>query len=92
MSASESVPWPRLRDYLLHVSTCRTLDECMRTACIEMQTVIPFDATAGIFRMADGVNVAGVGKPGCTEAYNSYYRKCRPHVEVPLDRLAKARS
>jgi DNA-binding CsgD family transcriptional regulator len=81
---SERTSWPRLRDYLLHVSTCRTLDDCMLTACAEMQKVIPFDATAGIFRAHDNFNIAGVGRESCQEEYNSYYRKCRPRTPESL--------
>jgi DNA-binding CsgD family transcriptional regulator len=84
MGGSERTPWPRLRDYLLHVSTCRTLDECMQTACVEMQRVIPFDATTGIFRMHDDFNIAGIGKEACTELYNGYYRKRRPRISESI--------
>ena len=84
MGGSERTPWPRLRDYLLHVSTCHTLDECMLTACVEMQKVIPFDATAGIFRTHDNLNIAGIGREVCQEAYNRYYRKCRPRTPESL--------
>jgi DNA-binding CsgD family transcriptional regulator len=84
MGRSENIPWPRLRDYLLQVSTCRTLDDCMRAACVEMQKVIPFDATAGIFRMHDNFNIAGVGREACQEVYNGYYRKRAPRIRESI--------
>ncbi len=75
----ERIPWPKLRDYLLRVSTCRSLKECMRAAVVEMQAIIPFDETTGIFNMSDNFNLAGIGKDeACTAAYNNYYRKIRP--------------
>ncbi len=81
MRGSPGVPWPRLRDYLLRVSTCRTREECMRAAVVEMQAVIPFDETTGIFRMSDNFNVCGIGHDeSCTGAYNDYYRKVRPRT------------
>jgi DNA-binding CsgD family transcriptional regulator len=84
VSGIERIPWPRLRDYLVHVSACQTLDECMRTACVEMQMVIPFDATTGIFRADDDFNIAGVGREACQEAYNGYYRKRRPSTQESI--------
>ena len=84
MGRIDRVPWPKLRDYLLRVSTCRSLDECMLAACVEMQAVIPFDATTGIFRASDNFNLAGIGKPSCTEAFNRYYRKIRPLTRASL--------
>ncbi len=56
----------------------------MRTACVGMQAVIPFDATAGIFRTSDNYNLAGIGKPSCTEPFNRYYRKIRPITREPI--------
>jgi DNA-binding CsgD family transcriptional regulator len=56
----------------------------MRIACIEMQKVVPFDATTGIFRTHDSWNIAGVGKEACQEVYNAYYRKRRPHIEESI--------
>jgi len=51
----------------------------MRAACIEMQAVIPFDETTGIFRMSDNLNLCGIGHDEvCTAEYNNYYRKIRP--------------
>ncbi len=84
MIGSEKIPWPWLRDYLLRVSTCRTLDECMRAACVEMQKVIPFDATTGIFRTHDRFNIAGIGREICQEVYNTYYRKRRPRIHESI--------
>ncbi len=85
MSGDERTPWPKLRDYLLQVSTCRSLEECMRTAVIGMQAIIPFDETTGIFNISDNFNLAGIGKDeACTKAYNSYYRKIRPVTLQPI--------
>ena len=85
MGGSARVPWPRLRDYLLQVSTCRSLDECMRTACVEMQKVIPFDATTGIFDASDNRSFAGFGRSdACMAEYNSHYHKLRPRTQGPI--------
>ncbi|HET6450279.1 MAG TPA: helix-turn-helix transcriptional regulator [Spirochaetia bacterium] len=85
MSGTERIPWPKLRDYLLCVSTCRTLEECMRAAVVGMHAVIPFDETTGIFRTSDNFNLAGIGHDdACTSAYNAYYRKVRPRTPQRL--------
>jgi len=57
----------------------------MRAAVVEMQAIIPFDGTTGIFRMSDNFNLAGIGKDeACTAAFNGYYRKIRPPTPQPL--------
>jgi len=85
MGGIERVPWPKLRDYLLRVSTCRSVEECMRAAVVEMQAVIPFDETTGIFRTSDNYNLYGIGHSDtCTSAYNAYYRKVRPRTPQRL--------
>jgi DNA-binding CsgD family transcriptional regulator len=85
VSGIERIPWSKLRDYLLRVSTCRSLEECMRAAVIEMQAVIPFDETTGIFRMSDNLNLCGIGHDqACTAAFNNYYRKIRPDTPQPI--------
>lgn len=84
MGNIERIPWPRLRDYLLQVGICPTLDECMRTACVEMQKVIPFDATTGLFRTHDNFNIAGVGREACQKVYNGYYRKRVPRIRESI--------
>jgi DNA-binding CsgD family transcriptional regulator len=80
MGDDEIAPWPRLREYLLRVSSCRTRTEFMHTASVEIQKLIPFDETAGIFDATDGRNLEGIGKRAeVTSAYNDYYRTIRPH-------------
>jgi hypothetical protein len=51
-----------LRDYLLQVGSCQTRQELMHTACVEMQSIIPHDQTAGIFDSSDQRNIEGFGK------------------------------
>ncbi|MGA2766472.1 MAG: helix-turn-helix transcriptional regulator [Spirochaetia bacterium] len=73
------VQWPRLREYLLELSSCQTRSELMRTACLQVQTLIPFDAAAGIFDSADARYLEGVGQSDAVNAsYNAYYRKRQP--------------
>lgn len=73
------VQWPRLREYLLGLSSCQTRGELMRTACLQVQTLIPFDAAAGIFDNSDARYLEGVGQSDAVNAsYNAYYRKRQP--------------
>ena len=76
---SGKVPWPKLREYLLRVSSCSTPKEFMRTACLEVQTLVPFDVTAGIFNASDARYLEGVGQSDAVnESYNTYYRTRQP--------------
>ena len=51
----------------------------MHAACVEIQRIIPFDETAGIFDNSTSMNLEGTGKGvNCTLAYNNYYRKIVP--------------
>jgi DNA-binding CsgD family transcriptional regulator len=85
VGGSEKRPWRKLRDYFLQVSSCRSVEECMRAAVVEMQTIIPFDETAGIFDASNNFNYAGIGKSeACAAAYNSYYRTRRPPTHEPI--------
>ena len=72
---TRKVPWPKLREYLLRVSSCPTRGEFMRTACVEAQALIPFDAGAGVFAATDARHLIGIGQgDSVNTAYNDYYR------------------
>jgi DNA-binding CsgD family transcriptional regulator len=72
-------PWAKVHDYLLQVESCATLREFMRTASVEVETLIPFDAAAGIFSTIDGRFLGGVGQPESVGlAYNRFYRTRMP--------------
>ena len=74
------VPWPKLREYLLRVSSCQTPQEFLHTACLEVQTLIPFDVTAGIFDTSDARYLEGVGQSDAVNAsYDNYYRTRQPY-------------
>jgi DNA-binding CsgD family transcriptional regulator len=68
------VSWPTFHEYLMRVSSCQTLQEFMRTACLEVQTLIPFDATANIFSVRDSADLGGIGPSEAAASFNSYYR------------------
>jgi DNA-binding CsgD family transcriptional regulator len=79
MKSHGKVPWPKVHDYLLRVESCQTVHEFMFTACAEVQKLIPFDATAGIFSLYDGRYLDGIGAPESVNAsYNNYYRTRQP--------------
>ena len=64
------VLWPKLREYFIRVSSCRSKNEFMHAACVEIQRIIPFDETAGIFDNSTSMNLEGTGKSvDCTLAY-----------------------
>ena len=67
-------PWHRLREYLLRVSSCQSKEEFMRTACLEVQGLIPFDATANIFSVFDSQLLGGIAPSDAATLFNSYYR------------------
>jgi hypothetical protein len=74
-----TVPLPLLRDYFSRLGACRTRQELLHTACVEIQRVIPYDQTAGIFDASDQSSIDGFGKSDIvTTAYNSYYRTRKP--------------
>lgn len=85
--AYERVAWPKLRDYFFRLSNCTTRQELYHTSCVEIQQLIPYDETAGIFNSVDSVNIEGFGKSdACTAAYNSYYRAITPeHPSIITD-------
>ena len=79
MKSQGKVPWQKVHDYLLRVESCQTIHEFMFTACAEVQKLIPFDATAGIFSIYDGRYLDGIGAPESVNAlYNNYYRTRQP--------------
>jgi len=79
----EPAPWPKVREYLLHASSYPTRREFMHTASVELQRLIPYDETAGVFDSSDGRNLEGIGKSDAvTAAYNDYYRTIRPPVST----------
>jgi DNA-binding CsgD family transcriptional regulator len=81
MRNSGKVPWPKLREYLFQVSSYETRQQFLHAACVEINRLIPFDETAGVFDTSDGRNLDGIGKSDtCTNAYNNYYRRRRPPV------------
>ena len=71
---SGKVSWPKLREYLLRVSSCQTRKEFMRTACLEVQTLIPFDNYANIFSVLDSRFLGGMGPGDAAKSFNGYYR------------------
>jgi DNA-binding CsgD family transcriptional regulator len=76
-------PWPKLREYLLRVGSYPTRREFMHAASVELQRLIPYDVTAGVFDGSDGRNLEGIGKSeAVTAAYNDYYRTIRPPVST----------
>jgi hypothetical protein len=72
------LPWPKLREYLLRVSSCQSNQEFMRTACLEVQALIPFDITANIFSVLDSGFLGGTGASDAATSFNSYYRDRLP--------------
>jgi Bacterial regulatory proteins, luxR family len=76
---SRSVLWGKLREFLLRLSYCQTKSEFLRTACIEIQTIIPFDTGSGVFDPLDTTVLEGIGlSDSGKESYNTYYRTKQP--------------
>ena len=73
MSDRGEVFWSRLRDYLFRVGSCQTRQEFLRTACLEVGPLIPFEH-AGIFSAFDLGHLEGTSSIAMAESYNSYYR------------------
>ena len=63
----------------------------MFTACVEVQSLIPFDVAAGVFATSDAKYLAGVGQEDAVNtAYNNYYRtRWNPYF---LDRDGRCRN
>ena len=81
------LPWPGLRDYFLRVSSCQSREDFMRTACIEVQALIPFDVT-GLFTTSDGKYLEGIGQnDAVNESYEKYYRFRNPSFSLKKDVL-----
>jgi DNA-binding CsgD family transcriptional regulator len=79
MKNAGKVPWPKVHDYLLQVESCRTIREFMLTASAEVEKLIPFDASAGIFSTIDARFLEGIGEPESVGvSYNDYYRTRMP--------------
>jgi hypothetical protein len=87
MSSAGKVQWAKLRDFFFRLGSCKTRRELLYAASVEIQHLIPYDQTAGIFRASDGLNFEGVGKSeACTAAFNNYYRtKIPPHSTFITD-------
>ena len=41
--------WRMLGEYFRRVSLCKSRQEFLHVACVEIQPIIPFDETAGVF-------------------------------------------
>ncbi len=79
MNDFSKVRWKKIREYLLQLGSCRTREDFLHTASAEVQSLIPFDAAAGIFSTSDAAFLAGVGMSGSVnECYNRYYRTRQP--------------
>jgi DNA-binding transcriptional ArsR family regulator len=75
---NRKVPWPNLCEYLLRVSSCQSKEEFMRTACLEVQALIPFDATANILDVWNPKHLGGISPPDVASSFNNYYRYRMP--------------
>ena len=79
------MPWQKLCEYFFRLSSCRTRRELLHTACVEIQRLIPYDQTAGVFNTSDDRNIEGIGKTeACTAAYNTHYRTTIPPHSSPI--------
>ncbi len=80
MKSYVTVPWLKVHDYLLQVGSCRTIPEFMRSACTEVEKLIPFE-TAGFHNTIDARCLYAVGQDDRVIAsYNDYYRTKQPGV------------
>ncbi len=74
MNDCSKVPWRKIREYLLGLSSCQTRNDFLRTACLEVKTFIPFDVTADIFDALSLSRLGGIGPSAVAKAYDVYYR------------------
>jgi DNA-binding CsgD family transcriptional regulator len=72
------VQWQKLREYLFRVSFCQSNEEFMRTACLEVQTLIPFDSTANILDVLNPKHLGGISPADVGSSFNNYYRYRMP--------------
>ncbi len=80
--------WFTLREYLMRLSSCQTPDEFMHGASEGVQSLIPFDTSAGIFGALDGKYLKGIGhSDAVVAAYNTYYRTRQPLFLVQEGRM-----
>jgi DNA-binding CsgD family transcriptional regulator len=80
MKSYEKVPWLKVHDYLLQVGSCRTIPEFMRTACAEVEKLIPFEAVCFLSTIdARCLDCVGLSE-AVIAAYNNYYRMKQPGV------------
>jgi DNA-binding CsgD family transcriptional regulator len=79
MNDYSKIPWNRIREYLLLLSSSRTLQDFLHIAGAEIQSIVPFDAAAGVFWNGDATYLSGLGISDSVNAsYNSYYRIRQP--------------
>ncbi len=82
--------WQKIREYLLLLSSCRTRQDLLHTASVEVRSLIPFDAAAGVFSTADARFLSGTGMSDSVNAsYNAYYRTRQP---LSLDNRGRIRN
>ena len=73
------LPWLKVHDYLLQTGSCRTIPELIRTACTELERLVPFDTGAGFHLAIDAQCLCAVGiSDRVLASYNEYYRMKQP--------------
>ncbi len=74
------MPWTKVQEYHLRVSSCINRSDFLHAASVEIFAIIPFDASDGIYSALDGRFLQGTGQSeSVAKSYNAYYRKRRPH-------------
>jgi DNA-binding NarL/FixJ family response regulator len=78
-SKNESLPWPRINEYVLSLSSASSKQELLQLAVDGIGGIIPFDSSCGIFDM-ERRHIYGVGlSEKANRSYNEYYR----FIQIP---------
>ena len=84
MTDYSKVPWVQVHEYLLKVGSCRTIRDFTITACREAERLIPYDTTACMHILVNGIYfdicLASACPSEATAEYNTYYRTKQPGV------------
>jgi DNA-binding CsgD family transcriptional regulator len=78
---SKSLPWSKINDYLLELSSAGTKDNFLTSACAAVQGLLPYD-NGCIFTFANGHIAVGIGYSKCQlRIYDDYYFERVPYMQ-----------
>jgi DNA-binding CsgD family transcriptional regulator len=79
MMGSADLPWPKINDYLLEVSSVRTKEDMVSTACKAISRLIPYDHNCCATKVDSTADfVVGLDE-STMRSFNEYYRTTLPY-------------